>query len=88
MHTSMLATACMQDGVMVITHHVHSPAYSVFSLPERAPSTNTGTQSGNKTCIVQPDTTLLDCILYLMQHLYDPGISLRSANQCILGECI
>jgi hypothetical protein len=33
-------------------------------------------------CIVQPNTTLLDCILYmyLMQHLYDPGILPSSAN--------
>ena len=25
-------------------------------------------------CIVQPNTTLLDCILYLTQYLCDPGI--------------
>ena len=24
-------------------------------------------------CIAQPDTALLDCMLYLTQHLYDPG---------------
>ena len=24
-------------------------------------------------CIAQPNTTLLDCILYLMQYPYDPG---------------
>ncbi len=27
-----------------------------------------------------------DCILRLMQYLYDPGISQSSANQCILGK--
>jgi len=37
-------------------------------------------------CIAQPDTTLLDCILYLTQQLYDPDISPGSANQCILGD--
>ncbi len=76
----------MQDGVIVIAHHVHSPACRVFSMPERAPSTKTGTQSGNKTCIAQPYTTLLDCKMHLMQHLYDPGILTSSANQCILGK--
>jgi len=25
-------------------------------------------------CIAQPNTTLLDCIMYLTQYLYDPGI--------------
>jgi len=34
----------------------------------------------------QPDTTLLDCILYLMQYPYDPGMLPSSANQCILGK--
>ncbi len=37
-------------------------------------------------CIAQPKTTLLECILYLMQHLYDPGILPSCANQCILGK--
>ena len=37
-------------------------------------------------CIAQPNTTLLDCILYLMQYLYDPGILPSSANYCILGK--
>ncbi len=27
---------------------------------------------------------LLDCMLYLTQYLYDPGILLSSANRCIL----
>ena len=36
-----------------------------------------------RQCIAQPNTTLLDCILYLVQYLYDPGISPSSANQCI-----
>ncbi len=36
-HTSMPATLCMQDGVIVIAHHVHSLACKFFSLPERAP---------------------------------------------------
>jgi hypothetical protein len=31
-------------------------------------------------CIAQPNTTLHDCILYLMQYLYDPGILPSSAN--------
>ena len=31
-------------------------------------------------CIAQPNTTLLDCILYLMQHPYDPGTLPSSAN--------
>ncbi len=31
-------------------------------------------------CIAQPNTTLLDCILCLMQYLYDPGILPSSAN--------
>ncbi len=29
---------------------------------------------------------LLDCILYLTQYLYDPGILPSSANQCMLGK--
>jgi len=29
---------------------------------------------------------LLDCMLYLTQYLYDPGILPSSANQCILGN--
>ena len=37
-------------------------------------------------CIAQPNTTLLDCILYPMQYLYDPGTLPSSANQCILGK--
>ena len=28
----------------------------------------------------RPDTTLLDCIVYLMQHFYDPGILPSSAD--------
>ena len=36
-------------------------------------------------CILQPTTTLLDCILYLMQHPYDPGTLPSSANWCIFG---
>ena len=32
-----------------------------------------------------PDTTLLDYILYLMQHLYNPGILPGSAQQFIHG---
>ena len=86
MHTSMPATLGMQDGVMVMVHDVHSPACRFVSMPERAPSTNTGTQSGNKTCIAQPNTILLDCIVHLMRHLYGPGILLSSANQCIFGK--
>ena len=41
-------------------------------------------------CIVQPNTTLLDCILYLTltQYPYDPGTLPSFANQCILGKCI
>ncbi len=31
-------------------------------------------------CIAQPNTTLLDCILYQMQYVYDPGILPSSAN--------
>ena len=31
-------------------------------------------------CIAQPNTTLLDCILYLMQYPYDPGTLPSSAN--------
>ena len=31
------------------------------------------------------NTTVLDCILYLMQYLYNPGILPSSANYCILG---
>ena len=31
-------------------------------------------------CIAQPNTTLLDCMLYPMQYLYDPGILPSSAN--------
>ncbi len=37
-------------------------------------------------CIAQPNTTLLDCILYSMQYPYDPGTLLRSANYCTLGK--
>ena len=52
-------------------------------------------------CIAQSNTTLLDCILYLMQYLYDPGmlnpkaqyfnmgldLELPStANECIFGK--
>ena len=37
-------------------------------------------------CIAQPNMTLLDCILYPMQYLYDPGVSSSSANQCSLGN--
>ncbi len=29
---------------------------------------------------------LLDCILYLTQHPYDPGTLPGSADQCILGN--
>ena len=86
MHTSMPAALCMQDGLMVIAHHVHSPACSGSSRPERAPSIYTDTQSGNKPCIAQPHTTMLERILYLMQNLCDPGILPRSANQCILWK--
>jgi len=36
---------------------------------------------------MQPNTTLLDCILYLMQlYIYDPGNVSSSANQCILEK--
>ncbi len=31
-------------------------------------------------------TYVLDCMLYLTQSLYDPGISPSSANWCILGN--
>ncbi len=31
-------------------------------------------------CIAQPNTTLLDCILYQMQYPYDPGTLTSSAN--------
>jgi len=31
-------------------------------------------------CIAQPNTALLDCIVYLVQRLYDPGILPSSAN--------
>jgi len=31
-------------------------------------------------CIVQPNTTSLDCILYLMQSCYDPSMLSSSAN--------
>ena len=38
-------------------------------------------------CIAQPDTTFACyCILYLTQHLYDPGTLPSSANQSILGK--
>ncbi len=33
--------------------------------------------------LIQP---LLDCMLYLTQYLYDPGILPSSANQCVLGN--
>ena len=31
-------------------------------------------------CIAQPKTTFLDCILYLMQFPYDPGVLPSSVN--------
>ena len=31
-------------------------------------------------CIAQPNTALLDCILYRMQYRYDPGTLPSSAN--------
>jgi len=31
-------------------------------------------------CNAMPNTTLLDCMLYQMQYLYDPGILPSSAN--------
>ena len=42
-------------------------------------------------CIAQPNTTLHDCICQtkyaVMRHItHDPGSSLGSANQCILGD--
>ena len=42
-------------------------------------------------CIAQPNTTLYDCICQtkyaVMRHITrDPGSSLGSANQCILGD--
>ncbi len=37
-------------------------------------------------CIAQPNTTLLYCILYLMQYLYDPGIFSSSADESLLGN--
>ena len=36
-------------------------------------------------CIVQPNTSLHDCKIVL-QHFYDPCISLGSANQCNLAR--
>ena len=37
-------------------------------------------------CIAQPNTSLLDCILYPMQYPYDPGTLPRFATYCILGK--
>ncbi len=35
-------------------------------------------------CGLMITLTVFDCILYLMQYLYDPNILLSSANWCIL----
>ena len=39
-------------------------------------------------CIAQPNTTLLDCIVYQMQYLYDPGIFQALQISVSLGKCI
>jgi hypothetical protein len=36
--------------------------------------------------MAQPNTTLLDCNLYLTQYLYDPRILPSSAYECIHGN--